>query len=66
MKKYIVASLLLGTVALAGCEMPDPMIKYNGDYEPTSVVEERIEDLIEDENPELDFEVRIVQESEED
>lgn len=61
MKKYLVASLLtVGVLSLVGCE--EKHYNYNGEYLPVSEVEERLEDIVEDQNPDFDFEVSIYEE----
>lgn len=63
MKKGIVIALIGAAALLAGCE--ETVIVYEGKEMPRSEAEERIADQLEVENPELDLEVRIVDESDE-
>ncbi len=62
MKKRLYASLVLlsGFGLLAGCE--ERHVYFQGSYLPVSEVEERLEDTIEDQNPDFDFEVSIYEE----
>lgn len=62
MKKFILAGCIsLGTAALAGCG--EGTINYQGEQMPVSEAEERIADQLEVENPDMDLELGIYQES---
>lgn len=63
MKKLIIigTGMTMATL-LAGCQ--EPTITYEGKEIPASEAEERIEDQLEVENPEMDLEVNIAPESE--
>ncbi|MED4914348.1 hypothetical protein [Parageobacillus thermoglucosidasius] len=62
MKKAITLLVLLIVALLAGCE--EGKIYYKGKLRPVSEVEEIIADQLEVENPDLDLEVSIFEESE--
>ncbi|MFC2948558.1 hypothetical protein [Virgibacillus sediminis] len=62
MKKKIIVSAMAGVV-LTGCS--NPAIVYKGEEMPTSEASERIADELEVENPGLDLEVSIQQETDE-
>lgn len=65
MKKYLVASLLtVGVLSLVGCE--ERSYNWDGQYLPQSEIEERMEDTLEDQNSDDDFEVSIYNEGDED
>lgn len=67
MKKYLVAGLLtVSVVALSGCVPPPLTLEYDGKPLRQDVIEEKLEDILEDANPDYDLEVRIIEETEED
>lgn len=62
-KKLFAASLLaLGITALAGCELEETTIIYDGKEMPLDEAEERIADKLEVDNPDLDLEVDLYEE----
>ncbi|MEK4381151.1 hypothetical protein NSS70_04435 [Aeribacillus sp. FSL K6-2848] len=61
MKKIFALLALFSVAALAGCE--ETKIYYEGELRPVSEVEEIIADQLEVENPDLDLEVGIFEES---
>ena len=64
MKKVLLSAVLgLGVASLVGCE--ERHVYFQGSILPVSEVEERLEDIIEDQNPDFDFEVSIYEESDE-
>ena len=65
MKKKLVATTLLafGVLALGGCEVEEETVIYDGKKMPISEAEERIADKLEVDNPDLDIEVDIYEES---
>ncbi|WP_332648822.1 hypothetical protein [Lysinibacillus sp. 54212] len=62
MKKRILLLPLAAMWVLAGCE--EDTIIYEGEEKPVSVVEEIISDKLEVENPELDLDVNITEDTE--
>jgi hypothetical protein len=63
MKKILGLILIFSLVGvLAGCQ--ERLIRYEGEIRPESEVEEIIADKLEVENPELDLEVNISEETE--
>ncbi len=60
-KKPIILIAAVSALTLAGCQ--EPKIEYNGQLMPVSEAEERIADELEVENPDLDLEVMISEES---
>lgn len=67
MKKYLVAGLLtVGVVSLSGCVPPPLTLEYDGKSLRQDVIEEKLEDILEDANPDYDLEVLIIEEGEED
>jgi hypothetical protein len=63
-KLLILLTLLLASLVLAACEFEEEQINYDGQLRPLSQVEEIIADKLEVENPELDLEVSIFEETE--
>jgi hypothetical protein len=61
-KLVILLTLLLVALLLAACE--ESQINYDGQLRPMSEVEEIIADKLEVENPQLDLEVSIFEETE--
>lgn len=61
-RNKVVALLSLMTLGLVGCE--EAQIQYDGKLLPISVVEEIMADKLEVENPGLDLEVNIYEETE--
>jgi ABC-type oligopeptide transport system substrate-binding subunit len=61
-KLIILLTLLLASLLLAACE--ESQIHYDGQLRPMSEVEEIISDKLEVENPHLDLEVSIFEETE--
>jgi hypothetical protein len=65
MKKLLIVLILLAiSLIIAACEFEEEQIIYDGQLRPLSQVEEIIADKLEVENPELDLEVSIFEESE--
>ncbi|WP_162595948.1 hypothetical protein [Bacillus sp. CGMCC 1.16541] len=60
-KKKIVFASALGLLLLTGCQ--ESTIQYQGERMPVSEVEEIIADQLEVENPDMDLEVSIFEES---
>jgi hypothetical protein len=63
-KLLIILALLALSLLIAACEFEEEQINYDGQLRPLSQVEEIIADKLEVENPELDLEVSIFEESE--
>lgn len=62
MKKVLgVGVVLVSALFITGCSDPD--INYEGELLPAHEVEERIADKLEVENPDLDLEVNISEET---
>lgn len=64
MKKILVLMLLFGAAILSACSMQEAELNYDGKLRPVSEVEEIIADKLEVENPDLDLEISIYEESE--
>lgn len=60
-KKMAVVTLLAGTATLSACT--PPTIQYNGKQQQVQDVEEIIADQLEVENPNLDIEVSITEQT---
>jgi hypothetical protein len=63
-KLFILLTLLSLSILLSACEFEEDQIIYDGQLRPLSQVEEIIADKLEVENPELDLEVSIFEETE--
>lgn len=61
MKKKMVFASTLGLLLLTGCQ--EATIQYQGERIPVSEAEEIIADQLEVENPDMDLEVSIFEES---
>jgi len=64
MKRLLVIIGLLATASLAACEFGEETIMYEGKERTVSEVEEIIADKLEVENPELDLEIDLYEETE--
>lgn len=63
MKKGLVGVLLIGALIMGACA--DTEIMYEGEMMRKSEVGERLADKLEVENPDLDLEIQIYEESDE-
>jgi hypothetical protein len=65
-KVFILLTLLAVSLLISACsgEFQEDQINYDGQLRPVSQVEEIIADKLEVENPELDLEISIFEESE--
>lgn len=65
MKKKLLVTLVLtvGVLSLTGCGLKEKTIVYEGKEMPVSEAEERLADKLEVDNPELDLEVNIDEET---
>ncbi|KON86590.1 hypothetical protein AF332_07005 [Sporosarcina globispora] len=62
MKKIIFLLVIIAAIMLAGCEESE--LYYEGKLRPESEVEEIIADKLEVENPDMDLEIDVYEESE--
>ncbi|MEN8702478.1 hypothetical protein [Bacillus infantis] len=64
MKKKFFILPLLSIIGLSACDIEESELNYDGKLRPVSEVEEIIADKLEVENPDLDLEVSVYEESE--
>ncbi|KAB2334284.1 hypothetical protein [Bacillus mesophilum] len=65
MKKIMILVSIIILMALAGCSFQETELYYDGKLRPVSQIEEIIADKLEVENPDMDLEISVYEESEE-